>query len=431
VGQDNYVIVKLETEQDVDYYINFNRMAGINNETREGGDQVLITKQGLALNDNSTLLAKLSEGQSFEIADFDGTTQKLVQIYVNLINTAVSPGYALITIGSYVLGQPTAAPTPLQPTPDPTPAPSETPTLSSSPSLAPSSAPSLICNAHADCWEGLILARLPTYLYCKGGVCEEAHCDCNGTCEGSETKNAFPSDCVNENEKSSIETTMGDDNGSYGNQFDIMAKSDIQILRFDLHVSLTNQFIAKVFTKVGSYVGSETDSNVWTLIQEVAVTGQGISAKTSLPPLDNPVAIPAGQRQAFYVMSTGAGVRYTNGGGEGGGVGELYNSDTHIDFFEGVGKSGTFGSTFRHHIWNGEIFYVKTDFIPEEPSESPSIAPSSSSSEPSSDSSSKPSSSTAPSVEPTVAPSFSVAPSEQPSSKPSSSSGPSEMGQIK
>ena len=40
------VLVKLETGRDLDYYINFNRKKGINSQTQEGSDQVLISSQG-------------------------------------------------------------------------------------------------------------------------------------------------------------------------------------------------------------------------------------------------------------------------------------------------------------------------------------------------------------------------------------------------
>jgi hypothetical protein len=96
----DHVIVKLETGSYLDYYMNFNRQASFNSETQEGGDQVLLMTQGAEGQAfaKSTLLAKLSEGQAYEIEDFGGVTSYPVQVRVDKIDTSVSPGYALVSI---------------------------------------------------------------------------------------------------------------------------------------------------------------------------------------------------------------------------------------------------------------------------------------------------------------------------------------------
>lgn len=94
------VLVKMETSLFRDYYINFNRMAGFNKETKEGGDHVLITAQdgnGIA-NSNSWLQAILAEGESYEIKDFGGVPLYSVIVTVTEINTAADPAYADILI---------------------------------------------------------------------------------------------------------------------------------------------------------------------------------------------------------------------------------------------------------------------------------------------------------------------------------------------
>lgn len=85
------VLVKLETGNDIDYFINFNRQRDFNSGTVEAGNQVTITEadnngEGYS---NSLLLAKLSAGQSSEIGDFIVT--------VDAINTNTDT--ADITIG--------------------------------------------------------------------------------------------------------------------------------------------------------------------------------------------------------------------------------------------------------------------------------------------------------------------------------------------
>ena len=94
--------IKIETGTEEDYYINFNRKTGMNSETQEGGDQVLITSQGAngRAFAKSTLHAKLSAGGSYEMKGFGGSDFGGIKIKVNAINLSASPAYASVTIGS-------------------------------------------------------------------------------------------------------------------------------------------------------------------------------------------------------------------------------------------------------------------------------------------------------------------------------------------
>ena len=100
----NTVIVKIESETELDYYVNFNQKAGINSGTLEGGDQVLITSQaaeGVAFA-KSSLLAKLSAGQSYQISDFGDLIGYSLQVVVDEINLTAIPAYADITISAQI-----------------------------------------------------------------------------------------------------------------------------------------------------------------------------------------------------------------------------------------------------------------------------------------------------------------------------------------
>lgn len=154
---DNSVLLKLETNTTIDYYVGFNRKIGINNGTMEGQDMVLITEQGGdgESYSQSTKLAELDEGDKHIIADFSGSSAT-VTVTVNLINTATTPGFAIVTIasdthfsvptasptstGNPTDGSPSTSPT-LLPTDDPTSSPSGDP--SESPTSKPSSETSL------------------------------------------------------------------------------------------------------------------------------------------------------------------------------------------------------------------------------------------------------------------------------------------------
>ncbi len=391
----NNVLVKLETGNDLDYYINFNRKTGINSGTVEGGNQVLITEQGGngVSKSESKQLAKLSNGGTYIIDDFGGSSLA-VTISVTSIDTAANPGYADITI-SRGTAAPTASPTPFS------------------------------CTTDADCisFRDSEFFACPYYTSCdtNTNTCVES-CNCDGSCDDvlGETANSCPSDCA---DKTSLLTTVAQNNGSQGNMWSLVAKKDVIIQRFDAHLTTSGVNVpAKVFTKLGGYAGSETNPADWMLIQTATVTGQGSGTLTELPLLDNPIFVPAGTTQSFYVQSDG-GIRYTDGNTEG----NVFASDANIDFLEGVGKSGEFGSTFRPRIWNGRIVYVVVPDGTPPPVEAPSSLPSE---VPSTMPSNRPS--MLPSLEPSLTPSSSLAPSNVPSNEPSSipsitppSSGPS------
>lgn len=46
IAASNPVILKIESTTKIDYYISFNRQSGMNIETQEAGNQVLVTSQG-------------------------------------------------------------------------------------------------------------------------------------------------------------------------------------------------------------------------------------------------------------------------------------------------------------------------------------------------------------------------------------------------
>jgi hypothetical protein len=138
---DNTVLVKLDTGESTDYYVNFNRKSGFNSGVKEGGNQVTVVK---GRGDESTgyaeseLVAKLSGGKTYTIRNFDGTGMTAT-IQVHSIGTTARVS---ICIGACPLpsNSPTQSPTKSA---TPSSSPSLVPTLSPTESLAPSSSPSL------------------------------------------------------------------------------------------------------------------------------------------------------------------------------------------------------------------------------------------------------------------------------------------------
>jgi hypothetical protein len=147
------VTVRLETGAGNDYFVGFNRATGPNRFNDEGDNQVTVIQvnggdgQGYS---QSFLRAKLSQGQSYAIANFGGTGNT-VTITAESINIATTPGTATVCIsnGSTTCGTPSPTPNPtppptqapvpptLPPTPFPTPNPTSPPTQAPVPPTMP------------------------------------------------------------------------------------------------------------------------------------------------------------------------------------------------------------------------------------------------------------------------------------------------------
>lgn len=90
------VILRLDTHGGDDYFVAFNREHGINSDTRDYPDQVLITKE--MPSDMSLLVGHLVEGGVHTIPNFAGSTDA-VEIEVTEIDTSSNPAIARVRVG--------------------------------------------------------------------------------------------------------------------------------------------------------------------------------------------------------------------------------------------------------------------------------------------------------------------------------------------
>ena len=93
---------------------------------------------------------------------------------------------------------------------------------------------------------------------------------------------------------------------------------------------------------------------MWTSILSTSVTSQGRGNPTPLPAYAG-VVVASGATQAFFVVVTN--IRYTNGNTEG----SLYAENSHMQFFEGIGRSSKefdSASIYSPRVWNGAIRYT-------------------------------------------------------------------------
>lgn len=162
-------------------------------------------------------------------------------------------------------------------------------------------------------------------------------------------------------------STFNDNNGSGGNMFDIKALQELSVTEMDIHTSAAGNVVATLYTKAGTYVGSENNSGAWTQIASVTVASQGQGTPTPIPAFSTPVPVASGAIQAFFVNVSS--IRYTNGGS----LGAVFAENSHMQFFEGKGRSGSFGTAiYSPRVWNGAIRYTTGPAAPTSPAPTPS-----------------------------------------------------------
>jgi hypothetical protein len=150
----------------------------------------------------------------------------------------------------------------------------------------------------------------------------------------------------------SLTTTFAAGNGQNGNMFNVSILDNITIIDFDVHQYAGQTGNFEVYYKTGVYNGFESNAGAWALLGVANnITSSGFGNPTPLGLNLNLQLAPG--NYAFYVTGTNTSVHYTNGTNPN----NIYVQNNEIQFFEGVGKSYPFGSTFSPRIWNGTIHY--------------------------------------------------------------------------
>ncbi len=152
-----------------------------------------------------------------------------------------------------------------------------------------------------------------------------------------------------------LETTFDGGSGQDGIMFDVLPKANLRINGFDLHLSDTSETNIRIYTKDGSFSGSEDKPEDWTLVINKNIKGKGRNVATKVAFDQETVLHLASERlHSFYVVvGSGNGLRYTHGKE----TGSLVIKDKKLVIFEGVGVTSEFGSIFPDRIWNGAFYY--------------------------------------------------------------------------
>jgi hypothetical protein len=155
----------------------------------------------------------------------------------------------------------------------------------------------------------------------------------------------------------SMNTTYAGGNGLDGCMFDLAATGGIPLLiqDFDINTGTSTSWQVYVVTAQTSWFGLDNTPGAWTLLATTPVIpAAGTGQHTNLN-LNLNYTIPGnGQKVGFYITAaTTATLTYTNGTL----VNQLYASNPHLSFYEGMGKAAQFTGGFAPRVFNGTIYY--------------------------------------------------------------------------
>ncbi len=112
--------------------------------------------------------------------------------------------------------------------------------------------------------------------------------------------------------------------------FDLMPKRDVAVKSFSFYTDAARTGSVKVYTRAGTYLGSELTSGGWDLICNKTVTQNGQNALTSLGDFDAGVRIASGSVQSFYIVTSNF-IMYDAGSREG----DILSQDNALVLYQG------------------------------------------------------------------------------------------------
>lgn len=98
------VLIEIEqTTSALAYYMNYNAAKGINSQTQEGADQVLVTRKLVSNESNlSVLVGALSPGESMAVSDFNGIIGETLTISFDSVGSNDIANVSIVLSGPAV-----------------------------------------------------------------------------------------------------------------------------------------------------------------------------------------------------------------------------------------------------------------------------------------------------------------------------------------
>jgi len=168
----------------------------------------------------------------------------------------------------------------------------------------------------------------------------------------------------------SLETVYSSTQSVAGCMFDVKSKSSIAIYGLDANVYGQSAMRVRVYTKEGSYEGSEYDKEDWELWMDATIESEGLDRATHIPqdPDDavdhEPLLMPARSRRAFYVAFDGPYLRYSDDQDK-----MYYINHDALIYGQGAAKrKGWGGGVSSPRTFNGALRYYRYDKVASRPS---------------------------------------------------------------
>jgi len=154
-----------------------------------------------------------------------------------------------------------------------------------------------------------------------------------------------------------LSTSFNENNGQAGVMFDLIAITDILINGFTMNLNGTGYYT--IYYKAGTYFGNETTPGVWTFIDSVQITPNGMNIPTPVP-INVNVSMNAGDTVGFYITgNTGSALYYTGTNTMPPGSEQaVYSSNANLAIVIGKGVAFPFGpGLYTPRLMNGIVDY--------------------------------------------------------------------------
>ena len=148
--------------------------------------------------------------------------------------------------------------------------------------------------------------------------------------------------------------------GNQGGMFNIYPHNDIIIDSFAVTFrTRTANSVTAIYSKPGSYRGSETTPANWSLLSTNTIALPGPLLTKTVIPAELNLALHAGDTTAFYITTTNATpiVDLEYGNGVGIQQGTVYKSDGVIDFIQGTENAYPFGAHLGPKVLDVTVYY--------------------------------------------------------------------------
>lgn len=169
------------------------------------------------------------------------------------------------------------------------------------------------------------------------------------------------SDLAVESETKFLSTNMNGSGQWYGCMFIVEPKTDLTVTSLSFHTASRDLLPIFVYTKEGTYVGSDRSILNWTLIANVTVQGQGFGNPTPIPSAAfDQTPLKAGAVTSFYVTAINKRIVMSGGRAVSVKLHESWSENSELSILTGYAVTGLFGRSYKPYAWNGQIHYTRS-----------------------------------------------------------------------